>query len=324
MDVPQEMVQALEDNRDGVLSIDGVRGLEIGLDESGEGLAFRILVPDPSSPPGDLPQSIGNYPVLVIAGDPTVGGLPDLASYDPVVGGIEVCRTTGTPVVGAIQLGPGTLACIVRDAGTEELRGLSCAHVLCGDVPSGGFAVGDTIDQPAPTTLPPPATERLGDLLRWSYPQTPPLFPGVSGTVPAGDCDAAICTVDRNATAFEVAEIGTVQGWGSASLGDAVRKRGKVTGLTYGVVAGVLGSYLVYDSNGAPLWWMLGQIRIDADPNHPETPTFCLPGDSGSLIVNEAGQAVALFWGGDSATSGVTGFGTDIFTVISELSISFT
>lgn len=89
---------------------------------------------------------------------------------------------------------------VFRDQQSSELRALSCAHIMCGTDPSGSFAVGDVIQQPAPASLGPPESERLGVLQNFVSPNTPPLFP-TNPNVPSGICDAAVCTVERGSPA---------------------------------------------------------------------------------------------------------------------------
>lgn len=309
MDIPQEMADALAGLGPEVLPLDGVNGIDVGLGRFGE-FVIRLLVSDPDDPPEGLPDGFAGFPVVLVAGTPRIEtGLPDAAKYAPVTGGIQLGRRQ---IVGGIA-GTGTLGCVFRDRFTGDPVGISNAHVLLGDIPAAGFAVGDVIQQPAPATDPPPLSERLGTLLRWRFPDTPALFPSPGGGGVSGFWDAAVCSIDegRGASIGEVTEIGTVTGIGTARLGETVRKRGHRTGLTFGTVSGIFGSYAVYDSNGSFLWWMLGQIAIDvlADPNLNPGGLWSDSGDSGSVVVNEANEIIGLHHAGDATSGYATDFG---------------
>lgn len=59
MEIPPDLRRAFEEGTPGVLPIEGMNGMDVGLDESGEALAIRILVSDPANPPPDMPQEMG-------------------------------------------------------------------------------------------------------------------------------------------------------------------------------------------------------------------------------------------------------------------------
>jgi len=309
MDVPQEMVDALSGLGAEVLPLDGVNGIDIGLDPDGE-LAIRLLVTDPDDPPEGLPDSYAGFSVILVAGTPVTEAVTqDDAKYAPVIGGIQLGRQQ---IVGGL-VNTGTLGCVFRDRFSGEPVAISNAHVLLGDIPSGGFAVGDVIGQPAPTTDPPPVSERLGTLLRWRFPDTPALFPSAGSGGVSGFWDAAVCSIDegRGATVGEIADLGTVTGIGTARLGETVRKRGYRTLVTYGTVTGLFGNYAVYDSNSNFLWWMIGQIAIDviADPNLNPDGIWSNSGDSGSVVVNDANEIIGLHYAGDANSGYASDFG---------------
>lgn len=201
------------------------------------------------------------------------------------------------------------------DVATGEPVAISNSHVLCG-------VVGDVVQQPAPTTDPPPPTEKLGNLLRCKTPNTPTFLPMPGNAPLSGFFDAAVCSiVDRPANTGEIAQIGHASGIGSPQLGDIVRKRGYRTLLTHGVVEGIFGSYVAVDSSGSPLWWMLGQVSIAMIPGLGLNPdgSWSKSGDSGSVVVNQANEIVAQHWGGDNNGRG---YATDFSTLAIALGIS--
>jgi hypothetical protein len=303
MDVPQEMVDVLSSLGAEVLPLDGVNGIDIGLDSFGE-FAIRLLVSDPDNPPAGLPDSHAGFSVILVAGTPVTEAVtPDGAKYAPVIGGVQLGLRR---IIGGLAT-RGTLGCVFRDRSSGEPVAISNAHVLLGDIASGGYALGDVIQQPAPATDPPPISERIGTLLRWQFPNTSALFPSLGSGGMSGAWDGAVCSIDegRGVSVGEIAEIGTVTGIGTARLGDTVRKRGYCTRLTFGKVSGLFGSYAVFDPNGNFLWWMLGQIAIDVIPDPDLNPDgiWSNSGDSGSVVVNEANEIIGLHHAGD-ATSG--------------------
>ncbi|MFF4605153.1 hypothetical protein ACFY12_20770 [Streptomyces sp. NPDC001339] len=314
MDVPQEMSQALSDNLADPLPVEGVNGVDIGLDESGE-LAMRILVSDPDDPPGGLPETIGGFPVLLVRGDPVAEQrcVPDEMKHNALVGGIQIGpRATMDGLAHA-----GTLGCILRDRASGDPVAISNAHVICG--------MGGVIQQPAPHTDPPLSSEELGTVQHCEIPSTPAFFPTPHMGGVSGFFDAATCSIDsaiingRTASVGEIADIGTVTGFGSPHLGDRVRKRGAQTRLSHGVVSGSLGSYQIRDENGKILWWMLGQTAITCLPDLGLNPCgrWSRDGDSGAVVVNENNEIVALHFAGD----GVNGYATDFATVAVALGV---
>lgn len=324
MEIPRDMQEALEYASPQVLPIEGVNGMDIGLDERREGLTIRVLVADPANPPPGIPEELGGHRVRLVAGAPRIHHvIPDQIFHVAATGGIEVGRRTPHfDAAGDFAVDSGALGMIFRDLnvsdpGVGEPLALSCAHVMCGANPTGSFAVGDVIQQPAPTSFAPPAFERLGLLQRWVMPNLPPL-PLSNPQVPSGFVDAAVCTVERGFTGSEVEEIGAIAGLAGVEIGEPVKKRGPITGLTFGTVS-AFGTYLAYDANDDPLWWMLGQMLIEVDEENTPDGVWSAPGDSGAVVVNWANEVVAMHWGGDGA--GI-GYATDIFAITTALNLA--
>ncbi|MET4924719.1 hypothetical protein P3L51_20575 [Streptomyces sp. PSRA5] len=305
-EVPVEMAAALNENAFGVLRLDGVNGIDVGVDDA-DAYTLRLLVDDPDDPPAGLPDSIGGFPYILVAGTPRLeqGGLPDQKTYgmpgsDPIMGGIQL----GPAAIVGGNVHAGTLGCVFHDSEGLPVA-VSNAHVVCG-------AAGDPIQQPAPQTDPAPPIELLGSLRQCLAPDVPSLFPG--GLV-SGYFDAALCSVDgaRTAEVGRIADIGTATGISSPRIGSVVRKRGYRTGVSHGVVEGTLGAYVAHNHDGSARWMLLGQVSIVMIPDlglNPEG-VWSRSGDSGSVVVNESDEIVALHWGGD----GMRGYASDFATI---------
>jgi len=107
-----------------------------------------------------------------------------------------------------------------------------------------------------------------------------------------------------------------VRGTAAAALGMAVRKRGRTTLLTYGSVDGVSASVNIDYGDGIGTRTLTNQVSIVADTTH--NPLFSDHGDSGSVVVNDAGFVVALLFAG----SGTSTLANPIAAVLTELNIS--
>ena len=70
-DVPPEMAAAVNAARTFLLRLEGVNGIDIGLDEAGN-FTIRVLVSNPDNPPVDLPESVGGFPFILVKGQPTL------------------------------------------------------------------------------------------------------------------------------------------------------------------------------------------------------------------------------------------------------------
>lgn len=311
-EVPLEMAAALTMNANGLLQLEGVNGIDVGIGAGGD-YTLRLLVNDPDAPPFGLPDSIGGFPYVLVAGNPQLeqAGIPDRKRYgfpdtDPIMGGVQLASAT---ITGG-NVAAGTLGCVFRDAAGLPVA-VTNAHVVCG-------AVGVPIQQPAPQTDPAPSIERLGSLRHCLAPDIPSLFPG--GLV-SGFWDAALCSVDGSRTSRVgwIAEIGAATAISSPRIGSIVRKRGHRTGVSHGVVESTLGAYVARNHDGSARWMMLGQVSIAMIPDlglNPEG-VWSRSGDSGSVVVDENNQIVALHWGDD----GFRGCASDFATIASAFGI---
>ncbi|MER9120817.1 IPT/TIG domain-containing protein [Mesorhizobium sp. M0954] len=170
-----------------------------------------------------------------------------------------------------------------------------------------GSAVGTAVYQPEFSNLPPSSADLLGTLARSSFPTEPSFLPPFK---PIGFTDAACFSIGR-AAAAEVVQIGPITGSAVPQLNDRVRKRGKTTLLTHGVITAIG----AYENRGSIL---SNQFEVTVDSNL--STEWSNSGDSGSLVVRKlSGEVVGLHCGG---TGGTYGYASDIETTAAELGIS--
>jgi hypothetical protein len=232
----------------------------------------RKKLPKSDLPPGGvLPDNIDGLPVDVIEDEFVIHQAPPVTLEDHsrphnlLVGGISI----GNLLVG----GSGTLGVSVFDNRTGQEMLLSNWHVLCF---SDTCQVGEPIIQPGAGDLG-TANDVVARLLRAQL--TP-------------DVDAAIAEpLGQRPLLKEVLELGVVEASGRATLGMTVRKSGRTTGLTTGTVADVSADVDVRGyPNGTESF--RDQIVVEGEVE------VSLPGDSGSVWVDEAKRVVGLNFAG--------------------------
>ncbi len=267
-------------------------GVDIGYKEVGgqltDQLAIRVLVKAKRevAPEERVPQSVAGFPTDVIERSYELQVLAieaeqltvqaDTEHYDVLKGGISIgpCRTVGGTFLG------GTLAVPVIDNVTAKPMLLSNFHVLCGDR---SWTMGDFIAQPA----------RIDE---GTCPSS--IVASVQRAVLGGQVDCAVAEVTARSAGAEIAEIGNVTGTNSAAIGDPVRKRGRTTGLTYGIVDS-LDMTVIVPYPGIGEVTLTNQIGIR--PDTTRNAKFSGSGDSGAAIVNDAGEVVGLHFAGNPA-----------------------
>jgi len=105
--------------------------------------------------------------------------------------------------------------------------------------------------------------------------------------------DAAIALpINDGIIVDEILDIGLLTGSAGVSLGDAVKKSGRTTGLTTGTVT-VLDATVKVQYSGA----------VATFEDQIITSAMSEPGDSGSLLVNEQNKAVGLLFAGSNQTT---------------------
>lgn len=281
-------------------------------------LVRRKLPPDALKARERVPAVLGSVPTDVIE----VGELRLLAAPMPQIR--TVCTRPAPPGVsiGHVAVSAGTFGAVVRDAETGEMLILSNNHVLANqtDGQDGRAAVGDPVLQPGPYDGGNVAHDTIGHLLRFvpvrplAEPAPCPVVQGAqraihtvlrllfpahkiqnSGRTPEDNLvDAAVARpVSPGVITPSILAVGPVQGVTEAELGMPVKKSGRTTGLTRGEVT-ALGATVTVGMGGGVVARFSDQVVA--------TP-MAQPGDSGSLVLDEANRAVGLlFAGSDQAT----------------------
>jgi hypothetical protein len=293
------ILAAKESIEDELLQRPGVTGVDVGYKYVGgqrtEEIAIRVLVRSKKNVPRaqQVPETIDGIPTDVI--ERTFELHADTGRYTPVRGGISIgpCRAIGGFVY------TGTLGAIVRDNTTGNPMLLSNFHVMCVD---NGWSVGDQMAQPSRVDTGSCPGDVVGTLQR---------------AVLSASVDGAVSSLVGRTHSCEIVDIGIVAGTAAASIGMAVRKRGRTTGLTHGTVDSISLSVNVDYGDGIGSRILTNQIGLA--PTIAQNPSFGEKGDSGSVVVNAARQVVGLYFAGGSDGSGVA---NPIAAVLSALNIN--
>jgi len=317
VELTAELKRAKRDAEERLLALPGATGVDLGYKEVDgkrtDTLAIRVLVaekkPKSAVPKNEqIPEEIGGHPVDVIerrfelhqigASVPveSVATRVDSSAYDPLRGGVSVgpCRV----VDGFLHA--GTLGAIVTDNVTGRPVALSSFHVMCVDA---GANVGDSMAQPSRVDGGSCPGSVIGRLQRHAL---------------TTSVDAAIADIvpSRRVT-YDVVEVGSLTGTRTASLGQVVRKRGRTTGLTLGVVDSADLTVKVDYGHGIGVRTLTGQIGVRPDVSRSHA--FMAKGDTGSVVLNEAREVVGLMVAGSAAGYGVA---NPIADVLEALNVS--
>jgi hypothetical protein len=197
--------------------------------------------------------------------------------------------------VGGLRVTAGTLGAAVYDVlGGGQLL-LSNWHVLCG---SPDCVSGEEIVQPGVFDGGAAPRDTVARLERVAH---------------TDRVDAAVATVNGERFLRDaIPGVGLVRGITAARLGTRVRKSGRTTGLTIGVVDDVSADVVV---SGLQFRDQISVIRDNGD-------VIVAGGDSGSLVVDEENLAVGLLFGG--RRDGSRWIANQIQDVIDALQIRFT
>lgn len=293
------------------------RGRKTG--QQGMIVFVRRKVPaDALGPRERVPAVLGEVPTDVVE----VGDLRLLAA--PLIEPRTARMRPAPPGVsiGHVGISAGTFGAVVRDAKTGELLILSNNHVLANqtDGTDGRAAVGDAILQPGPYDGGNGARDVIGHLVRYvpvrpaARPPACPIAQRAQEAVNAvlrvvlpgyrvqlvriGETDnlvdgAVARPVSDAAVTPDILGVGPVRGVAEAEVGMKVKKSGRTSGLTAGEVTAV----------GATLAVALGGGMTAHFSDQVVTTPLAQPGDSGSLVLDEANRAVGLlFAGSEQAT----------------------
>lgn len=234
--------------------------------ESTVHIYVRELLPDQH-----IPEQFGTLPTAVFEAGKFVA-YQDAGRYRPAPSGVSV----GHPADGS-----GTLGCLVEKAGNHCI--LSNNHVLAN---SNTAEPGDRVLQPGPAdggTSPDDEIATLEPYQEIDFTGAPNYIDAAIALV--GDCNQGVVLP-------EIREIGIPQiAPRNAALNQTVRKRGRTTGDTVGVVVDISADFPVNYGNRSAEF--RNQILITGVDHY----YFSRPGDSGSLIVDEKTRApVALLF----------------------------
>lgn len=239
-----------------------------------------------------------------------IGPQADTTTYPVLKGGISIgpCRSVfideadaecrGLPGAGN-YLFVGTLGVPVRDRSTGDDMLLSNFHVMCVD---NGWTAGDTIAQPSRVDGGSCPTDVVAELTRATL---------------NSKVDAAVARRTARSSTCEIVDIGDVDGKTSATIGMAVRKRGRTTELTHGLVDVVNLTVNVPYCDGPGTVTLTNQIGIDVDTS--QSTVFGQGGDSGSVVVDGSRRVVGLYFAG--TPDGTYGIANHIDDVLAEMSV---
>ncbi|GAA4001688.1 hypothetical protein GCM10022247_22980 [Allokutzneria multivorans] len=258
-----------------------------------------------------LPREVEGVPVDVVRDDVVAHTAlmradsapePPPEAYSTLVGGISVgpCRP--------IRLGPplapeygeyvtvGTLGVLVTDRlGSGEVLGLTSFHVACVD---DGWAIGDELTHPSRVDGGRCPDDVCGSLARGAL---------------SSKVDAALIRFrSGSATEPAIVGIGPITGHAAARIGAPVRKRGRSTGLTAGVVVSVDATVQLDYGAGLGVRRMRDQVRVEVAAGR-----FGDRGDSGAAVVDQSGRVIGLHFAGNQG--GTVGYANPIEPVLAEL-----
>lgn len=272
-----------------------------------------------------LPVDIEHLPVQLIRSPEFGGAAATLApNAAPAMApqALKAEQQRHRPVVGGISISPlnadfvGTLGCFLRrkNVNTEQIFTLSNNHVLA-DVNQ--LPLGTKIVQPGPEA--PPFVTKPADVFATLSSFIPIHFPTGPNDPTLNRFDAAIASVTNDAQIAPASILGlprnNTPGFNPSSVRSPepnmrVMKVGRTTGFTRGIITAtnVQGTQVNYGSVQLPRIAVFREtIEVVGDSAQP----FSLPGDSGSVILEEAtGHPIALLFAGDGTTTTACDLGT--------------
>jgi hypothetical protein len=283
----------------------GVVGTAVGADDAGN-VVVKVFT-ESALPENALPAQVGGFRVeqevtgKFIAYKGSGGGTSHTAKQTPPI----QLGTSGGSVTDLANgyCCSGTLGSLVTKNGVQYI--LSNSHVFAGDVVSGGngkvAAIGDDVTQPGyvDNNCSTSNTNHVADVSSLST-----LYPPAS--TPNVDCAIAQVVAGMVNTTGAILEVGTIShNTVGASVGQAVKKSGRTTGLTRSTISGLNATISVgYETEcggGSFTKTFTGQIIVSNRRS-----AFLNSGDSGSLMVEDVTtnpRAVGLLYAGSSTTA---------------------
>ena len=271
----QRIAEVIDKQRERLITrFDGVTGVALSLRyRDGEVitdqpcLTFYVSHQDAGR---EIPREVEGVPTDVIdAGRPVLHALPRHAA------GARIRPAAPGYSLSHVRVTSGTFGCLVRDhAGT--LYALSCAHVLA----DAGVRRGDAIVQQGVGYGGAAPHDQIG-----TFTDAVPLSPGTCLA------DAAIAEIqDRRAVTNVIRYLAAPRATRVLTgVGLKVQKSGDETGLTSGYVTGINATIGPYSANGVHNIYFSNAIV---------TTGMSRGGDSGSLLLDNANDAIGLLFGG--------------------------
>jgi hypothetical protein len=284
-----------------LLATPGVVGTAITADANGK---LAIMVLTETAMGAKLPATLDGYSVIeevtgkIHAVKGGGGGASHTAKQTPPI-------QLGTSGGNAFDIAngfccSGTLGALVHIGSTQYI--LSNSHVFAGDVVSGGNGrvsqIGDDVTQPGlvDNNCSTANTNHVADVSSLST-----LYP--PGSTPNVDCAIAQVVAGQVQSDGAILEVGTIGATTvAASVGQAVKKSGRTTGLTRSSISGLNATVNVgYETECAGTAFtktFTGQILVSNRRSR-----FLNSGDSGSLMVEDVTtnpRAVGLLYAGSN------------------------
>lgn len=254
-----------------------------------------------------IPAEVGGVPTDVVA-ESIVLHRARLSQTEPVVaerhpvlrGGISIGPARSFRVVppevekAGEYVIAGTLGAFVTTT-TEprKVLGLTTFHVGCVD---DSWSVGDEFVHPSRVDGGVPGADQVAVLDRAAL---------------AGSVSAAGLRMGPRPFRAEVLDIGAITGTAQAAIGSTVRKYGRTTGLTHGMVASTDATVKLDFGDGIGVRTLRDQIRVRSAER------FGDHGDSGAVLVDADNRVVGLYVAG----SGSTGFANPVEPVLRQLDV---
>jgi len=301
-------VMAVQDRHTAeIMKVPGVVGVATGLDPASGKAAIKVYT-EKQLPPGQLKKEYEGVKVV----EEVTGKI--MAMKGGGGGGTSHTAKQTPPIQLGCSGGPsldlangyccgGTLGSLVTKGGSQYI--LSNSHVFAGDVVSGGnnhvATIGDDIGQPGLIDV---NCSAAGANIVADLSSTSSIYPPNNGV--NVDCSIAQVRSGMVRTDGAILEVGTLSSSTvGASVGQAVKKSGRTTGLTRSSISGLNATINVgYETECAGTSFtktFTGQIVVANNGSR-----FLNSGDSGSLMVEDVAnnpRAVGLLYAGGGSTA---------------------
>ena len=312
MNIPTHIIAAKEAAEPDLLALPGVTGVSVGFKYvSGrrtDEICIRVSVRKKGDVPASqrIPAAIGGVKTDVL--EQEFHTLEALA--DPIQGGVSTgpARSVGRDEAHRRVFGDGTLGTIAEDNRTGQRVILSNFHVFCPK----GWTPGDLIVQPGMD---------FGARAGSGNPTPESVVATLTRAALTAEVDAAVATLSgglSRGSRCAVIEIGDIVGAREPNLGEPVRKRGQMTGLTFGIVDALHATETV--GFGNPPVDRTFHDLIEIRPLAGRNLRFSREGDSGAAIVGDDRRVVGLLFSGVDKDGGLS-LANHILTVFRKLDI---